>query len=243
MSLAGRTVVITGAAGGIGKATAAAFLADGAHVVLADRDADALGLVAAGFDTPERVSTVVADGLDTDAASRTVDAALAATGRLDHLVLGAGIYPEASVAEMTDADWAACLGVNLTAAFRLCRAAVPHLGPGTSIVGLTSIAGQRGSRNHAHYAATKGGLLAFLRSLALELAPDVRVNAVAPGTIETPMTALNRETMPGQILAGTPLGRFGTPDEVAGVIHFLCTPAAGFMTGQEISVNGGMHVT
>lgn len=242
MTLAGQTVIITGGAGGIGRATAALFLADGGHVVLADRDADALRAVAAGLDD-SRVTTVVADGLDREAASRTVEATLAATGRIDHVVLAAGVYPEVSVADMTDDQWDSCLATNLTAAFRMCRHVVPHLGSGASIVGLTSIAGQRGSRNHAHYAATKGGLLAFLRSLALELAPHVRVNAVAPGTIETPMTAKNRATMPDQILAGTPLGRFGTPAEVAEVIHFLCTPAAGFMTGQELSVNGGMHFT
>ena len=243
MTVSGRTVILTGAAGGIGRATAAVFVADGAHVVLTDRDAAPLAALAQALGRPDQVTTVVADGGDPDAAEQIVDAALAATGRIDDVVLAAGVYPESSVAAMGDADWDACLGINLDAPFRLCRAVAPHLGPGASIVGLTSIAGQRGSRNHAHYAASKAGLLAFLRSLALELAPDVRVNAVAPGTIETPMTAKNRETMQASLLASTPLARFGTPAEVAGVIHFLCTPAAGFMTGQELSVNGGMHVT
>ncbi len=237
-----RTMVLTGAAGGIGRATARAFLTTGTRLVLVDREEDSLRQLADDLGDPNRVTTVVADSAAPDSAARIVDAAIAATGRIDDLVLAAGIYPESPVATLSDEEWAMCLHTNLTSAFQLCRQSLPHLRDGASIVGLVSIAGQRGSRYHAHYAASKAGLLAFLRSLALEVAPRVRVNAVAPGTIETHMTATNRARDVDSLLAATPLGRFGTPDEVARVVQFLCTPAAGFITGEVIAVNGGMYM-
>ena len=144
--------------------------------------------------------------------------------------------------QMTDMEWRTCLAVNLDGTFYLTRAAAAHLRPGGSVVALTSIAGMRGSREHAHYAASKGGMLSFIRSLAWELGPEVRVNAVAPGVIATAMTESLREHQQDRLLGGTPLGRFGRAEEVASVVRFLCGPDSSFITGEVIQVNGGLHM-
>lgn len=236
----GRTLILTGASGGIGSEVARLFHAAGSFVVLVDRDHTALTNLAQ--ELGERVAVVAGDASSQACAEQAVAAAVSRTGRIDDLVLAAGIYPESPVAEMTSEQWRQTIAINLDSAYLFTHAALGHMGPGGSIIGLTSIAGQRGSRNHAHYSATKAGLLAFLRSLALEVAPHVRVNAVAPGTIATPMTVESIEKSAESMLAATPLARFGTPYEVAAVIEFLASPAAGFITGEEISVNGGMYM-
>lgn len=239
---AGRVLLLTGAGGGIGSATARLFHDEGASLALVDRDLADVEALADELGDPERVLLLTADASAPGEGRAAVEAAHAHFGRLDDVVLGAGIYPEVDVLQMTDEEWDQVLRVNLSAAAEVARAAGLVLDQGGSIVGLTSIAGQRGSRGHAHYAASKAGMLAFLRSLALELAPRVRVNAVAPGTIETTMTKANRERRSLELLAATPLARYGRPAEVAAVVHFLCTPGAGFITGEQIAVNGGMHM-
>lgn len=233
-------IIVTGAAGAIGAATARQLAARGDALVLSDRSGEALERLA-GELTGADVTVVPADVSVADGNDAIVHAAVERHGRVDGVVLAAGIYPEAPLAETSDEDWRRAMAVNLDSAFYLMRAVAPHLAPGAGIVALTSIAGARGSRNHAAYAATKGGLLSLVRSMAWELAP-ARVNAVAPGVIETAMTdALRAASAPG-LLAQTPLGRFGTAEEVAGVIAFLCSPAAGFVTGEVIHVNGGLHM-
>lgn len=234
--------VITGAAGAIGAATARELAARGDVLVLSDRSADALEplareLVAAGAD----VTVVPADVSGAAGNEEIVHAAVERYGRVEGVVLAAGIYPEGPLTQTIDEDWRRTLAVNLDSAFYLLRAVAPHLRPAASIVALTSIAGARGSKNHAAYAATKGGLLSLVRSMAWELAP-ARVNAVAPGVIETTMTQGLRETTAPGLLQQSPLGRFGTAEEVAGVIAFLSSPAAGFVTGEVIHVNGGLHM-
>src|SRR5699024_2592741 len=134
-----------------------------------------------------RVDRDTGDAAEEQTAGAAMVAAMRSTGRVVVLVLGAGIYPEAAVNEMSLEEWHRCLRINLCSAFVFTRAALAHVGEGGSIVGLTSISGQRGSKFHAHYAASKGALLSFLRAVALEVAPAVRVNAVAPGTIATEM--------------------------------------------------------
>jgi len=161
---------------------------------------------------------------------------------IDCFVPCAGIFSEAPLTDIGDADWARVMSINLDGVFYGTRAVLPHMREGSAILNITSVAADRGSRNHSAYSATKGALLAFTRSIALEAAPRVRVNAVAPGVIDT---ATVSDLMAGgsdRVLSTTPLGRMGTAKEVADVVTFLCTPAAGFITGEVIRVNGGIHM-
>jgi 3-oxoacyl-[acyl-carrier protein] reductase len=242
IDLTGRVLVLTGAAGGIGAAVARAFHRAGARLVLADRTAP--GALAHALDpTGAQVLAAACDVTDSAAIDALVAAAMARFGRIDVVVPGAGIYPDATLAAMTDAAWRACLAVNLDGTMALCRAAVPYMGEGGAIVTLASIAGHRGSAGHAHYAAAKGAVLAFTRSLAAELSPrGIRANAVSPGLIDTPMiAAMMAERGPG-LVAQTPLRRLGTPDEVAGAVLFLASDLASFVTGETLHVNGGLYI-
>jgi 3-oxoacyl-[acyl-carrier protein] reductase len=166
-------------------------------------------------------------------------------GGLDCYVANAGIWPSEAVAvkDMGDARWAATMRVNLDAVFFGCRAALRVMRPGGSIVIVTSTAGQRGEGFHADYAATKGALIAFVKSLAVEAAPGITVNSVAPGWTDTDMCAETFAEEGGaaraRIEAGIPLGRVAAPEDIAGPIVFLCSPLARHITGEILNVNGG----
>jgi 3-oxoacyl-[acyl-carrier protein] reductase len=154
----------------------------------------------------------------------------------------AGLYPEGGLAAMSESEWRRAIDVNLNGVFLTCRSAARHLRDNSAVVMVSSIAAHRGSAMHAHYAAAKGGVLSLMRSLALELAPRTRVNAVSPGIIESEMTRTLVAARGEQLVAQTPLGRLGRPGEVASVIAFLCSDAASFITGETIHVNGGLYV-
>lgn len=244
LDFSGRAVAVTGAAGGIGSATARLFAQSGAMLALNDLDADGLALLAGGLSASGTDCLVHAGDARTPAmAPDFAEACRARFGGIDHLVVAAGIYRAMPVSEMSDAEWSDAIAINLDAVFRTCRAFLPLMREGGSIVTIASIAAHRGSHEHAHYAAAKGGVLSFTRSLAREVAPRLRVNAVSPGLIDTPMVRGLMAGRGARMLEETPLGRLGTPEEVAGVIAFLCSPLAGFVTGETVRVNGGLDMS
>jgi 3-oxoacyl-[acyl-carrier protein] reductase len=238
----GKTLILSGANGGIGREIARQFHGAGANIALGDFAVDRLRDFAAELD-PSGSRTVLF-GLDASSSQSNKDFVAAATdafGSLDFIVPAAGIYPEQAVVEMTDEQWSNVMSVNLDGVFYLIRASMPHLNQDGSIVNISSLAGHRGSNRHAHYASSKGAVLALTRSLTWELGPKARVNAVSPGIIETSMAADLIAQRGDVLVAATPLGRLGRASEVASVIVFLCSPAASFVNGETIQINGGLH--
>ncbi|MFD2763116.1 SDR family NAD(P)-dependent oxidoreductase [Micromonospora eburnea] len=242
-----RVVVVTGAGTGIGRATARAFSADGAHVLAVGRRTGPLAETAAGHPL---ITPLAADVTAADAPGRLVDAALDRYGRLDVLINNAGIAGDAALAEFDEAAARRQLDTNLLAPIRLAHAALTALAETRGvIVNVTTSIGQRAWPGSAVYAAGKAALDSLTRSWAVELAPQgIRVVSVAPGAIDTPIGEhLGRS--PEQLaavrrwqLARTPLGRIGRPEDVAWAIRQLCDPAAGFVTGVVLPVDGGAVV-
>ena len=240
----GLVSVVTGAGSGIGRETARYFYGCGAAVVLADLDESAAAAAALELD-PEgkRAVAVRYDAGDPSDASVIVARAMQLFGRLDHVVANAGIYTDESAAVMSDLAWRRTMQINLDGVFYLCREANRVMTAGGAIVAAASAAGHMGgSLGHAHYGASKGGVLALVRGLAREFGPRLRVNAVSPGTIDTPMVASNRALLNPDLIASFPLRRMGRPEEVASVIAFLCSKAASYVTGETILVCGGSYM-
>jgi 3-oxoacyl-[acyl-carrier protein] reductase len=239
----GKILLLTGANGGITRAVARTFLDLGARMVLTDLDGPGVQRFAREVDpTGNRVVTMKVDVTKSEECDASVRLCQEKFGRLDYLVNGAGLYLDQMVASMTDAQWRQTLGVNLDGVFYTCRAAIPALADGGAIVNIASMAGHRGSFQHTHYAAAKGAVLTFSRSLARELAPRVRVNVVSPGLIDTPLIQPLLKVSGPALIDQTPLKRLGRPEEVARVIAFLCSDWASFLTGETIHINGGLHI-
>jgi 3-oxoacyl-[acyl-carrier protein] reductase len=239
----GKVLLLTGANGGITRAIARLFHQLGANLVLSDLNEAGLKGFGAELDpTGARVAILKGDAGRSADADAAVALARERFGFIDFLITGAGLYLDQLIGTMTDAQWRQAIGVNLDGVFYICRAAGPTLRDGGAVVNIASMAGHRGSYQHAHYAAAKGAVLSFTRSLALELAPRVRVNAVSPGLIDTPMVVPLLEARGPLLLDQTPLKRLGTPDEVARVIAFLCSDWASFITGETVHINGGLYI-
>jgi 3-oxoacyl-[acyl-carrier protein] reductase len=242
--LSGKVALLTGANGGIPRATAALFRRLGAHLVLTDLDQGGLDAFAATLPEAEaRILTARADVTRREEVEEAVAMAGREFGGIDILVTGAGLYVEQEVPAMSDEDWRRTMAVNLDGVFFACRAAMPVIRSGGAVVNIASMAGHRGSVRHAHYAACKAAVLGFTRSLVHELAPrGIRANCVSPGIIATPMTEAIMARNGAALIAATPMRRFGTPEEVASVIAFLASDAAAFVTGETIHINGGIYM-
>jgi 3-oxoacyl-[acyl-carrier protein] reductase len=238
-------VVVTGASRGIGRAVAVRFARDGAAVIVNYRGSEAAAqeTVQAVTDAGGQATLVQGDVSNRDDAERLIEAAVTEYGRIDVLVNNAGITRDQLLMRMTDDDWDAVLDTNLKGAFHTTRAALrPMLRKRSGrIINISSVVGLIGNAGQANYAAAKAGLIGFTKSTAREVASrSITVNAVAPGYIATEMTDAIAEMMKAKILDQVPMGRLGTPEDVAAVVAFLASPAAAYMTGTVLNVDGGM---
>jgi 3-oxoacyl-[acyl-carrier protein] reductase len=235
-SLEGKTALVTGGSRGIGAAVARELAQAGATVVVGYRSgADEAGAIASEIGG----RAVQADVSNVDDAKRLVEEA----GELDVLVNNAGITRDGVLARMTDDDWRSVLETNLSSVFYTCRAVSRGMMKrrGGAIVNLSSIVGLHGNWGQSNYAASKGGIVAFTKSLAQELGSrGVRANVVAPGYIKTQLTDAIPEEAQRQMLGLTPLGRFGEPQDVARAVRFLSSDDASFITGEVVVVGGGL---
>jgi len=246
LTLNSKVALITGGSRGIGAATVRMFAAAGAKVIFNYQAAKAQADDLARECGAENCRAVQSDLSTTGAAQHLVESAISAFGRLDILVANHGIWPpeDVPVDRMADAQWHRTIAVNLDSVFALVKHSVAQMkkqGAG-HIVLVSSTAGQRGESFHCDYAASKGALISMVKGLSTELAPDhIYVNCVAPGWVATDMSAaaLNDPPTRDKVFRTIPLGRVGTPEEIAGPILFLCTPHAGFITGEIFNVNGG----
>jgi len=239
--LNGKTALVTGASGGIGGAIARALHAQGAVVGLHGTRREALDALAA--ELGERVHVLPANLSDPAAVEALAKAAETALGSVDILVNNAGLTRDGLVLRMKDEDWQTVLDVNLTAAFRLCRAVIKGQMKRRSgrIVNITSIVGVTGNPGQVNYAASKAGLIGMSKALAQEVASrGITVNCVAPGFITSAMTDVLNDEQKGKLLAGIPLGRMGEVQEIAAAVVYLASAEAGYITGQTLHVNGGM---
>lgn len=240
----GKVAVVTGGARGIGRALTEAFAREGAKVVISGRDEAALevarGAVTASGAEAIAVRADVSQEADADA---LCDRALEAFGRADILVNNAGVTRDGLLLRMKDADWEQVLGTNLTGAFHCIRAfAKPMMKQRWGrIVNVSSVVGLTGNAGQANYAASKAGLLGLTKAVAKELASrHITVNAVAPGFIETAMTDALTEKVREGLMTQIPMGRLGKPGDVASAVAFLCSEDAAYVTGQVLTVDGGM---
>ncbi len=239
--LTGKTALVTGATGGLGGAIARALHASGAAVAVSGTRRDALEQIAG--ELAERSHIVPCNLADKDEVETLVTRAEAAMGKLDILVANAGITRDSLLVQMRDQDWDEVINVNLTATFRLARAATRGMMRRRfgRIIGITSVVGTTGNPGQGNYAAAKAGMIGLIKSLAQEYATrGVTANCVAPGFIQTPMTdklnAKQRET----ILTRVPVGRLGAPTEIAAAVVYFASEEAAYVTGQTLHVNGGM---
>lgn len=235
--------LVTGASGGIGRAMAQAFSEAGAAVVLAGTRQPVLEEVAATL--PGKHTIVTGDMAKPETADRLVEESLKAFGRLDIIVNNAGVTKDGLMMRMKDEDWQTVLDINLTGAFRLCRAALKPMMKARSgrIINISSVVGFMGNAGQSNYVASKAGLIGLTKSLALEVASrNITVNAIAPGFIKTPMTDALNEQQTAAMLTRIPLGVYGEPTDIAAAALYLASPGGKYVTGQTVHVNGGLYL-
>ena len=244
--LEGKVAIVTGGSRGIGAAIAALLAERGAAVVVSARDADRLNAAVKELEaTGAAVAAVAGDVSKREDAERVVDAAKAKFGRADILVNNAGITRDALLVRMKDEDWDRVLEVNLRGAFVMTRAVSKLMVRQKSgrVINISSAAGAMGNAGQVNYSASKAGLIGFTKASARELSHwGILVNAVAPGLIETDMAAAIPAAAREALLTQVPLGRVGTPREVAEMVGFLAGEGAGYITGQVFHVNGGLYI-
>jgi 3-oxoacyl-[acyl-carrier protein] reductase len=243
IDLGGKVAFVTGSTRGIGLAIARALHAAGAKVAIVGRDQARAEQVAGGLgERAVGVACDVADGTQVEAAIAAAEKAL---GPIDVLVNNAGLTRDNILLRLSDADWDAVLDANLKGAFHTSRAVIKGMMKRRAgrIVNITSIVGLTGNKGQANYAASKAGLIGFTKSVAKEYASrGVLVNCVAPGFIETDMTAALPDEARASLLQDIALGRLGRPEDVAGAVLFLASDLAGYVTGQVLVVDGGMVI-
>lgn len=240
----GKVAVVTGAARGIGQAIAKRLAEEGADVAVCDLQAEWLNETTEIIQSFGRKALALAvDVGDSEAVNGCIGEVLKVFGRVDILINNAGITKDTLLVRMSDEDWDAVLRVNLKGTFLFTRAvAKPMMKQRSgSIINIASISGIIGTPGQANYAASKAGAIALTKSTANELAArGIRVNAIAPGFISSKMTDALSEEVRKQYLARIPLGRFGTVEDIANAVVFLCSEHSGYMTGQTLNINGGM---
>ncbi len=240
-SLHEKTALVTGATGGIGAAIARALHGAGATVALSGRNADKLSALAAELGA--RVHVLPADLADPAAADSLIKEAEAAMGAVDILVNNAGLTRDTLAMRMKDEDWQAVIDVNLTAPFRLARAALRGMMKKRHgrIVNISSIVGVTGNPGQANYCASKAGMIGWTKAMAAEVASrNVTVNCIAPGFIDTAMTEVLKDEQKGAILSKIPAGRMGGAADIAAAALYLASDESAYVTGQTLHVNGGM---
>jgi 3-oxoacyl-[acyl-carrier protein] reductase len=239
--LAGKTALVTGATGGLGGSIAKALQRQGATVAVSGTRREVLDGLAA--EIGERVHVLPCNLADKNEVEALVPKAEATMGQLDILVANAGITRDNLFVQLKDEDWDQVIDVNLTATFRLARAAVRGMMRRRfgRVIGITSVVGVTGNPGQGNYAASKAGMIGMIKSVAAEYARrGVTANCVAPGFISTPMTDKLNEKQREAILGRVPAGRLGTAEDVAAAVVFLASNEANYMTGQTLHVNGGM---
>lgn len=242
-----RVAIVTGGTRGIGRAISTRLANDGWDLLVTyQSDAEAASAAQADLRAfGGQVELLAADISTPDGAGETVETAIQALGRIDALINNAGITRDTLIMRMSESDWDAVLATNLKGAFLASKAAIrPMLRQRSGrIVNLTSVVGLVGNAGQANYAAAKAGLVGLTKSLAKEVGSrGITVNAVAPGFIETRLTDVLSDDIKRDLLKQTPLGRFGTPEDVAGAVAFLVSPDSAFITGHVLTVDGGLFM-